>query len=194
MCQRVTKSLLLFCLFSWSSAGSFFSLEHNRLAECQDLRVECENLLDETRTSSENCEARLIGCAELLNEARALLENHASGLTSCADLVDQLAVMAYPRNFHGVDELTKWLEDDDTDKYLGGHVSERAFRLQHSARRDGSYMGITIVGADQVVNVAIVPGHFSGHVYHVDPSTHSIRWAFDFEDGVTGEVGYQTSH
>jgi len=170
--------------------GVVFFIEHNRRVECEDLRVECEDLLNETRTSSENCEARVIACAERLNEARALLEDHASWLTSCADLVDQLAVMAYPRNFHGVDELTRWLEDDDTDKYPGGHVSERAFRLQDSARRDGFYMGITIVGADQVVNVAIVQGHPSGHVYHVEPSTDSIRWAFDFEDGVTGEVDY----
>ena len=149
--------------------------------------IECDELLNEARALAADCDTRL-------SETRALAEDYASRLNSCAKLVDQLAVMAYPRNFHSVDELAAWLEYDDTDKYPCRYDSECAFRLQESSRVAGFYMGIVSLGGGRVVNVAIVEGDPAGHICYVDPLTDYIQCVFSFQEGVTGEMGYETSH
>lgn len=156
--------------------------------------IECEEFLNEARALSENSDTRLSECEGLLDETRALAEDYASGLGSCADLVDRLAVMAYPRNFHSVDELATWLEYDDTDNYPCRYDSECAFRLQESGRVAGFYMGIANLGDGRVVNVVVVEGDPAGHICYVDPLTDYIQCVFSFQEGVTGEVGYETSH
>lgn len=156
--------------------------------------IECDELLNEARALSADCDTRLGKCEGLLDETRALAEDYASGLSSCADLVDQLAVMAYPRNFHSVDELAAWLEYDDTDNYPCRYDSECAFMLQESSRVAGFYMGVVSLGSGQVVNVAVVEGDPAGHICYVDPLTDYIECVFSFQQGVTGKVGYETSH
>ena len=149
--------------------------------------IECEELLNEARALSADCDTTL-------SETRAVAEKYAGGLSNCSNLVDRLAVMAYPRNFHSVDELATWLEYDDTDNYPCRYDSECAFRLQESGRVAGFYMGIANLGDGRVVNVVVVEGDPGGHICYVDPLTDSIQCVFSFQDGVTGKVGYETSH
>ena len=156
--------------------------------------IECDELLNEARALSADCDTRLSECEGLLDETRAPAEDYASGLSSCADLVDQLAVMAYPRNFHSVDELATWLEYDDTDNYPCRYDSECAFRLQESSRVAGFYMGIANLANGRVVNVVVVEGDPAGRICYVDPLTDHVQCVFSFQEGVTGEVSYKTSH
>jgi len=167
--------------------GVFLFREYRRHTECQ-------GILGEIRAASADCDTGLSECEELLDETRASAEDYAGGLSSCADLVDRLAVIAYPRNFHSVDELAAWLEYDDTDEYPCQYDSECAFRLQESSRGAGFYMGMVNLANGQVVNVAVVEGDPAGRICYVDPLTDNIQCVFSFQEGVTGEVSYETSH
>ncbi len=123
-----------------------------------------------------------LAAAKAASDAQiAALQKNASSLQSTIDAqAAKIKTMTYPRHFASVDELTTWLQKDDTNTLYPNPTAvqkaQMAFILQVKAARDGYLMTVNIPlggGLDLITNRAIV----GDIVYEVRASDDFVqRW------------------
>jgi septal ring factor EnvC (AmiA/AmiB activator) len=95
-----------------------------------------------------------------------------------SSLTDELKMVKDPRHFSSIQELTDWLQEDDTDmKYTNESQAEQAFILQVRALRAG-YLLPAFIGGGEGINLAII-GH---DAYIIDPSNDDTDHIADVID------------
>lgn len=77
-------------------------------------------------------------------------------------LLSELNLVKSPRHFTSIQELTDWLDDDDTNiRYAGETTAEKAYILQVRALRDGYILAAFIVDEDGIV-LAVIGDEYWG--------------------------------
>ena len=107
------------------------------------------------------------------NQITTLNKQASSNQATITDQASQIKTMKYPRHFNSLNELTNWLQADDTNtKYTGLSNSQVSFILQIRAARDGYLLPVRLpVGGtlEYITNMAII-----------GDSAYSVRGKDDF--------------
>ncbi len=110
----------------------------------------------------------------------SLTKDNSSKQSTIDSQAAKIKTMSYPRHFSSVDELTSWLQKDDTNTLYANPTAvqkaQMAFILQVKAAREGFLMTVNIPlagGLDLITNRAIV----GDIVYEVRASDDFVqRW------------------
>lgn len=126
-------------------------------------------------------EGAVANLEENLSTLEANLENLQNALAAQQNinvtLSDQLRQVKYPRHFTSVEELTAWLQKDDTDT-KDEPLIQHAFILQVRALMDGYLLPVSFYwheGELWVVNRAVI----GGNIYGVGVRDDRIELSFD---------------
>jgi hypothetical protein len=110
---------------------------------------------------------------EAENQITALNKQASTNQSTITDQASQIKTMKYPRHFNSLNELTNWLQADDTNiKYAGLSNSQISFILQIRAARDGYLLPVRLpIGGtlEYITNMAII-----------GDSAYSVRGTDDF--------------
>jgi len=107
------------------------------------------------------------------DQITSLNKQASSNQATIADQASQIKTMKYPRHFNSLNELTNWLQADDTNtRYTGLSNSQISFILQIRAARDGYLLPVRLpIGGtlEYITNMAII-----------GDSAYSVRGTDDF--------------
>lgn len=126
--------------------------------------------LNQEQTKSASIENDL---TQAEDQITALNKQVTSNQATIGEQANQIKTMKYPRHFNSLNELTNWLQSDDTNiKYAGLSNSQISFILQIRAARDGYLLPVRLpIGGtlEYITNMAII-----------GDSAYSVRGNDDF--------------